>query len=73
VTRHHGEPSHADLVACTAAAAPRRSGVLGTVPEQPLAKTKKRVTVPAEPRDTARARQRTGCPEGTTAAGRRGP
>ena len=28
---------------------------------------KKRVTVPAEPRDTARARQRTGCPRGITA------
>src|SRR6478672_1723044 len=52
-------------------ALPRRhhagAASLGWCPEQPLAMTKKRVTVPAEPRDTARARQRTGCPEGITA------
>ena len=62
--RHHGEPSHADLVKCTAAAAPCRRGILWVAllaTAHPMQKARSGAGII---RDTVRARQRDGLSRG---------
>jgi len=53
--RHHGGPSHADLVKCTAAKAPCQRGV------RRIPSTEKSASRSRSNRSTVRARRRTGC------------